>query len=109
MTIVSFVKKRDEDKIYELCINVNVNHIANSLCTSLMCYSYPDHRTMRKISKLPYVIEVNRLGGPYDIIVKLYSDNEFNRRVYRNLNAILSEWLLPSIAVTMTLTNQGKF
>jgi DNA-binding Lrp family transcriptional regulator len=26
---------------------------------------------MRQLSKLPYVIEVNRVDGPYDIIVKL--------------------------------------
>ena len=38
-------------------------------------YSYSDHQTMRRISNLPYVIEVNRVDGPYDIIVKLYSDN----------------------------------
>jgi DNA-binding Lrp family transcriptional regulator len=28
-----------------------------------------------ELSKLPYVIEVNKVDGPYDIIVKLHGDN----------------------------------
>ena len=34
-------------------------------------YSYSEYEIMRQLSKLPYVIEVNRVDGPYDIIVKL--------------------------------------
>ena len=34
-------------------------------------YSYPDYEIMSQLSKLPCVTEVNRVDGPYDIIVKL--------------------------------------
>jgi DNA-binding Lrp family transcriptional regulator len=30
---------------------------------------------MRELSKLPYVVELNKVDGPYDIIVKLSADN----------------------------------
>jgi DNA-binding Lrp family transcriptional regulator len=34
-------------------------------------YSYSEYEIIRQLSKLSYVIEVNRVDGPYDIIVKL--------------------------------------
>jgi DNA-binding Lrp family transcriptional regulator len=38
-------------------------------------YSYPDYEIMSQLSKLPCVTEVNRVDGPYDIIVKLSDNN----------------------------------
>jgi DNA-binding Lrp family transcriptional regulator len=38
-------------------------------------YSYPDYEIMSQLSKLPCVTEVNRVDGPYDIIVRLSDDN----------------------------------
>jgi DNA-binding Lrp family transcriptional regulator len=37
-------------------------------------YSSPAYE-VTQLSKLPYVTEVNRVDGPYDIIVKLSDDN----------------------------------
>jgi DNA-binding Lrp family transcriptional regulator len=33
---------------------------------------------MTQLSKLPCVKEVNRVDGPYDIVVKLYDDNNID-------------------------------
>ena len=41
----------------------------------LCVYSYPDYEIMAQLSKLPCVTEVNRVDGPYDIVVKLSDDN----------------------------------
>ena len=38
-------------------------------------YSYPDYEIVSQLSKLPCVKEVDRVDGPYDIIVKLSDDN----------------------------------
>jgi DNA-binding Lrp family transcriptional regulator len=38
-------------------------------------YSYPDYEIVSQLSKLPCVVEVNRVEGPYDIVVKLSDDN----------------------------------
>jgi hypothetical protein len=38
-------------------------------------YSCPDYEIVSQLSKLPCVTEVNRVDGPYDIIVKLSDDN----------------------------------
>ena len=38
-------------------------------------YSYPDYEIVSQLSKLPCVTEVNRVDGPYDIIVKLSDNN----------------------------------
>jgi DNA-binding Lrp family transcriptional regulator len=38
-------------------------------------YSYSEYEIMGQLSKLPHVSEVNRVDGPYDIIVKLYDNN----------------------------------
>ena len=38
-------------------------------------YGTPESEIMDQLSKLPCVTEVNRLYGPYDIIVKLSDDN----------------------------------
>jgi DNA-binding Lrp family transcriptional regulator len=38
-------------------------------------YSFPDYEIVSQLSKLPCVTEVNRVDGPYDIIVKLSDDN----------------------------------
>ena len=38
-------------------------------------YSYPDHEIVRQLSNLPCVKEVDRVDGPYDIVMKLFDDN----------------------------------
>jgi DNA-binding Lrp family transcriptional regulator len=38
-------------------------------------YSYSEYEIMSQLSELPCVTEVNRVDGPYDIIVKLSDDN----------------------------------
>jgi DNA-binding Lrp family transcriptional regulator len=41
----------------------------------LLDYNYPDYEIMSQLSKLTSVTEVNRVDGPYDIIVKLSDNN----------------------------------
>jgi DNA-binding Lrp family transcriptional regulator len=38
-------------------------------------YSSPAYEIVSQLRKLPCVTEVNRVDGPYDIIVKLSDDN----------------------------------
>ncbi|HKG90145.1 MAG TPA: Lrp/AsnC family transcriptional regulator [Nitrososphaeraceae archaeon] len=40
-------------------------------------YSYPEYEIVSQLSKLPCVTEVNRVDGPYDIIIKLSDDNAY--------------------------------
>jgi DNA-binding Lrp family transcriptional regulator len=41
----------------------------------LFDYSHPEFEIMSQLSKLPCITEVNRIDGPYDIIVKLSDDD----------------------------------
>jgi DNA-binding Lrp family transcriptional regulator len=41
----------------------------------LLDYNYPDSEVMDQLSKLPCVVEVNKVEGPYDIVAKLSDDN----------------------------------
>jgi DNA-binding Lrp family transcriptional regulator len=41
----------------------------------LLDYNYPDNEVMSQLSKLPCVVEVNKVEGPYDIVAKLSDDN----------------------------------
>jgi DNA-binding Lrp family transcriptional regulator len=41
----------------------------------LFDYSHPEIEIMSQLSKLPCITEVNRIDGPYDIIVKLSDDD----------------------------------
>ena len=41
----------------------------------LLDYNYPDYDILSQLSKLACVTEVNRVDGPYDIIVKLSDNN----------------------------------
>ena len=41
----------------------------------LFDYSHPEFEIMSQLSKLPCITEVNRVDGPYDIIVKLSDDS----------------------------------
>ena len=41
----------------------------------LFDYSYPESEIMSQLSKLPCITEVNRVDGPYDIIVKFSDDD----------------------------------
>ncbi|MFL6384961.1 MAG: Lrp/AsnC ligand binding domain-containing protein [Nitrososphaeraceae archaeon] len=38
-------------------------------------YSYSEYEIMCQLSRLPHVTEVNRVDGPYDIILKLSGDD----------------------------------
>ena len=48
---------------------------ANSLCIGSMRFQRLLLRSHGSLSKLPSVTEVDRVDGPYDIIVKLSGDN----------------------------------
>ena len=41
----------------------------------LLDYDYPDNEVMSQLNMLPSVVEVNKVEGPYDIVVKLSDDN----------------------------------
>ena len=43
----------------------------------LLDYNYSDNEIMSQLDKLPCVVEVNKVEGPYDIVVKL-SDNDMD-------------------------------
>jgi DNA-binding Lrp family transcriptional regulator len=38
-------------------------------------YNYPDYEVITQLNRLPCVIEVNKVDGPYDIVVKLSDNN----------------------------------
>ena len=38
-------------------------------------YSFSTHEIVSQLSKLPCVKEVERVNGPYDIVMKLFDDN----------------------------------
>jgi DNA-binding Lrp family transcriptional regulator len=42
---------------------------------ALCDYSCPDYEMVSQLSKLPCVKEVDRVDGPYDIVMKLFHDN----------------------------------
>ena len=41
----------------------------------LLNYNYPDYEIMSQLDKLPCVVEVDRVDGPYDIVAKLSDNN----------------------------------
>ena len=41
----------------------------------LLNYDYPDYEIMSQLDKLPCVVEVDRVAGPYDIVAKLSNSN----------------------------------
>lgn len=41
----------------------------------LLDYNYPDDEIMSQLDKLPCVVEVNKVEGPYDIVVELSDNN----------------------------------
>ena len=56
-------------------IKLSLLPYANSLCIGACDFSDSDYEIMGQLSKLPSVTEVDRVDGPYDIIVKLSDDN----------------------------------
>jgi DNA-binding Lrp family transcriptional regulator len=38
-------------------------------------YIFPDHEIVSQLSKLPCAKEIDRVDGPYDIVIKLFDDN----------------------------------
>jgi DNA-binding Lrp family transcriptional regulator len=41
----------------------------------LLNYDYPDYEVVSQLDKLPCVVEVDRVAGPYDIVAKLSNSN----------------------------------
>jgi DNA-binding Lrp family transcriptional regulator len=41
----------------------------------LLDYSFPDNEVMSQLDKLPCMVEINKVEGPYDIVVKLSDNN----------------------------------
>jgi DNA-binding Lrp family transcriptional regulator len=41
----------------------------------LLNYDYPDYEIVSQLDKLPSVVEVDRVDGPYDIVAKLSNGN----------------------------------
>jgi DNA-binding Lrp family transcriptional regulator len=41
----------------------------------LLNYDYPDYEIVSQLDKLPCVVEVDRVAGPYDIVAKLCNSN----------------------------------
>jgi DNA-binding Lrp family transcriptional regulator len=41
----------------------------------LLNYDYPDYEVVSQLDKLPCVVEVDRVAGPYDIVAKLCNSN----------------------------------
>jgi DNA-binding Lrp family transcriptional regulator len=41
----------------------------------LLNYDYPDYEILSQLDKLPCMVEINKVEGPYDIVAKLSDDN----------------------------------
>ena len=68
----------------------------------LLDYNYPDNEIMDQLSKLPCVVEVNKVEGPYDIVAKLSDDNMniIEESIGKHMTRI------PGIQSTLTLMSE---
>ncbi len=41
----------------------------------LLNYDYPDYEILSQLDKLPCIVEINKVEGPYDIVAKLSDNN----------------------------------
>jgi DNA-binding Lrp family transcriptional regulator len=41
----------------------------------LLNYDYPDYEILTQLDKLPCMVEINKVEGPYDIVAKLSDNN----------------------------------
>ena len=41
----------------------------------LLNYEYPDYEILSQLDKLPCMVEINKVEGPYDIVAKLSDNN----------------------------------
>jgi DNA-binding Lrp family transcriptional regulator len=41
----------------------------------LLNYDYPDYEILSQLDKLPCMVEINKVEGPYDIVAKLSDNN----------------------------------
>jgi len=41
----------------------------------LLNYDHPDYEILRQLDKLPCVVQIDKVEGPYDIVAKLSDDN----------------------------------
>lgn len=41
----------------------------------LLNYDYPDYEILSQLDKLPCMVEINKVEGPYDIVAKMSDNN----------------------------------
>lgn len=41
----------------------------------LLNYDYPDYEILSQLDRLPCMVEINKVEGPYDIVAKLSDNN----------------------------------
>ena len=41
----------------------------------LLSYDYPDYEILSQLDKLPCMVEINKVEGPYDIVAKMSDNN----------------------------------
>ena len=68
----------------------------------LLDYSYPDNEIMDQLSKSPYIVEVNKVEGPYDIVAKLSDDN--TNMIMESIGKHMTR--IPGIQSTLTLMSE---
>jgi DNA-binding Lrp family transcriptional regulator len=61
-------------------------------------YNYPDYEVITQLNRLPCVIEVHKVDGPYDIVVKL-SDNNMDM-----LKEAIGKYMVKIQGISSTLT-----
>jgi DNA-binding Lrp family transcriptional regulator len=83
----------------------------------LLDYDYPDDEVMSQLNMLPSVVEVNRVEGPYDIVVKLSDDNMsvlkesigkymIRIRGIQSTLTLMEEWLFRVVSRVLPVTGQ---
>ncbi len=60
---------------YILRMQLQIIILSTAYVLILLDYDYPDNEVMSQLNMLPSVVEVNKVEGPYDIVVKLSDDN----------------------------------
>ena len=83
----------------------------------LLDYDYPDVEVMSQLNMLPSVVEVNKVEGPYDIVVKLSDDNMsvlkesigkymIRIRGIQSTLTLMEEWLFRLVSFFYQLTGK---
>ena len=68
----------------------------------LLNYDYPDYEILSQLDKLPCMVEINKVEGPYDIVAKLSDNNidEIKESIGKNMTRI------QGIQSTLTLMSE---